>query len=136
QLLTECILLGLMGGAVGVILAILGIDALVGFGAKNIPRSSEIGVDARVLGFTVLLSTAAGALFGLAPALQVSRLKLNDALKEGDRSGTSGGGRRLRPAPGGSGISLCLILLIGVVLVGQRLFPIPDPFCRFHPREF
>jgi ABC-type antimicrobial peptide transport system permease subunit len=87
QLLTECILLALMGGAVGMILAILGIDALVGFGAKIIPRSSEIGVDARVLGFTVLLSMLTGALFGLAPALQVSRLKLNDALKEGDRSG-------------------------------------------------
>jgi putative ABC transport system permease protein len=122
QLLTECILLALMGGAVGVILAILGIDALVGFGAKIIPRSSEIGVDARVLGFTVLLSTAAGALFGLAPALQVSRLKLNDALKEGDRSGTSSGGRRLRPALVVSELSLCLILLIGVSLMVKSLY--------------
>ena len=122
QLLTECILLALMGGAVGVILAILGIDALVGFGAKNIPRSSEIGVDARVLGFTVLLSTAAGALFGLAPALQVSRLKLNDALKEGDRSGTSSGGRRLRPALVVSELSLCLILLISVSLMVKSLY--------------
>ncbi|HEX5083316.1 MAG TPA: ABC transporter permease [Blastocatellia bacterium] len=122
QLLTECILLALMGGAVGVILAILGIDALVGFGAKIIPRSSEIGVDARVLGFTVLLSTAAGALFGLAPALQVSRLKLNDALKEGDRSGTSSGGRRLRPALVVSEVALCLILLIGVSLMVKSLY--------------
>src|SRR5262245_8821095 len=122
QLLTECILLALMGGAVGVILAILGIDALVGFGAKIIPRSSEIGVDARVLCFTVLLSTAAGALFGLAPALQVSRLKLNDALKEGDRSGTSSGGRRLRPALVVSELSLCLILLIGVSLMVKSLY--------------
>jgi putative ABC transport system permease protein len=122
QLLTESILLALMGGAVGVILAILGIDALVGFGAKIIPRSSEIGVDARVLGFTVLLSTAAGALFGLAPALQVSRLKLNDALKEGDRSGTSSGGRRLRPALVVSELSLCLILLIGVSLMVKSLY--------------
>src|SRR5262245_60636428 len=122
QLLTECILLALMGGAVGVILAILGIDALVGFGANIIPRSSEIGVDARVLGFTVLLSTAAGALFGLAPALQVSRLKLNDALKEGDRSGTSSGGRRLRPALVVSELSLCLILLIGVSLMVRSLY--------------
>ena len=122
QLLTECILLALIGGAVGVILAILGIDALVGFGANIIPRSSEIGVDARVLGFTVLLSTAAGALFGLAPALQISRLKLNDALKEGDRSGTMSGGRRLRPALVVSEISLCLILLIGVSLMVKSLY--------------
>src|SRR5262245_42411550 len=122
QLLTECILLALLGGAVGVILAILGIDALVGFGAKIIPRSSEISVDARVLCFTVLLSTAAGALFGLAPALQVSRLKLNDALKEGDRSGTMSGGRRLRPALVVSELSLCLILLIGVSLMVKSLY--------------
>src|SRR5262249_21192622 len=121
QLLTECILLALMGGAVGVILAILGIDALVGFGANIIPRSSEISVDARVLGFTVLLSTAAGALFGLAPAPQVSRFKLNDALKEGDRSGTMSGGRRLRPAMVVSELSLCLILLIGVSLMVKGL---------------
>jgi putative ABC transport system permease protein len=122
QLCAECILLALMGGAVGVLLAILGIDALVGFGANIIPRSSEIGVDARVLGFTVLLSTAAGALFGLAPALQVSRLKLNDALKEGDRSGTMSGGRRLRPALVVSEVALCLILLIGVSLMVKSLY--------------
>src|SRR5262245_44463465 len=122
QLGAESILLALMGGVVGVILAILGIDALVGFGANIIPRSSEIGVDARVLGFTALLSTAAGALFGLAPALQVSRLKLNDALKEGDRSGTSSGGRRLRPSLVVSELSLCLILLIGVSLMVKSLY--------------
>jgi predicted permease len=122
QLLTESILLALMGGVVGVILAILGIDALERFGANIIPRLSEIGVDARVLGFTVLLSTVAGALFGLAPALQVSRLKLNDALKEGGLSGTMSGGRRLRPALVVSELSLCLILLIGVSLMVKSLY--------------
>jgi putative ABC transport system permease protein len=122
QLLTESILLALIGGAVGVILAILGIDALVGFGAKIIPRSSEIGVDARVLGFTALLSTAAGALFGLAPALQVSRLSLNDALKEGGSAWTMSRGRRLRPALVVSELSLCLILLIGVSLMVKSLY--------------
>jgi ABC-type antimicrobial peptide transport system permease subunit len=104
QLCAECILLALMGGAVGVLLAILGIDALVGFGANIIPRSSEIGVDARVLGFTVLLSTAAGALFGLGPcagatgfAAQIERRPQGGGpLRNNERGAT--------PAPGPGGV--------------------------------
>jgi putative ABC transport system permease protein len=122
QLLTESILLALLGGAVGVIIAILGIDALVGFGANVIPRSSEIGVDARVLGFTVLLSMLTGVLFGLAPALQISRRNLNDALKEGGRAWTMSRGRRLRPALVVAEVAICLTLLIGVTLLVRTLY--------------
>jgi putative ABC transport system permease protein len=122
QLLTESILLALLGGAGGAILALLGINALVGIGANIIPFLSKIGVDARVLGFTVFLSMVTGALFGLVPALQVSRLDLNDALKEGGRAGTMSGGRRLRQALVVSEVALSLILLIGAGLMIKSLY--------------
>jgi putative ABC transport system permease protein len=122
QLLTESILLALLGGLVGVIVALLGIDGLVGLGARIIPRLSEIGVDARVLGFTVLLSMLTGALCGLAPALQISRLDLNDALKEGGRAGTMSGARRLRPALVVAEVALSLFLLMGAGLMIKSLY--------------
>ena len=122
QLLTESILLALLGGAGGAILALLGINALVGMGANIIPRLIEIDVDARILGFTVLLSIMTGGLFGLAPALQISRLDLNDALKEGVRAGTMSGGRRIRQALVVSEVALSLILLIGAGLMIKSLY--------------
>src|SRR5262245_37291950 len=122
QLLTESILLALLGGAVGAIFAIWGIDALRGMDTRIILRSSEINVDSRVLGFAVLLSLATGALFGLAPALQISRLNLNDALKEGGRAGSMSGARRLRPALIVAEVAFSLILLIGAGLMIKSLY--------------
>src|SRR5262245_5854988 len=122
QLLTESILLALLGGAGGAILALFGINALVGMGANIIPHLIEIDIDARVLGFTVFLSIVTGALFGLAPALQISRLDLIDALNEGGRAGTMSGGRRLRQALVVSEVALSLILLIGAGLMIKSLY--------------
>jgi putative ABC transport system permease protein len=122
QLLTESILLSLVGGLVGTLIAIWGIDTLVGLGARNIPRLSEISVDGQVLGFTFLLSLATGVIFGLAPAIQVSRLDLNETLKDGGRAGWgSGGDHRIRRILVVTEVALTLILLIGAALTIKSL---------------
>ena len=100
QLLTENVLLSLAGGVAGLLLAFWGMQALLAISPGNIPRLNTIGIDPQVLLFTVGVSLVTGLLFGLAPAVIVSKLNLNDTLKEGGRSSAEGaGGRRMRNAP-------------------------------------
>src|SRR6185312_5433077 len=85
QLLTESTLLGLIGGALGLLLAAEGTKPLLAAVPHALPRSREVGIDARVLLFTLGMSIAAGILFGLVPALRVWRTNLQETLKEGGR---------------------------------------------------
>ncbi|HKQ06304.1 MAG TPA: ABC transporter permease [Blastocatellia bacterium] len=97
QVLTESVLISLIGGAVGMLIALWSTQALISLNPQGIPRSGEIGVDGRVLGFAVLASLAAGILFGLVPAWQSSRANVNETLKESGKSVAGHGrGRRLR----------------------------------------
>src|SRR5262249_17867985 len=95
QLLTESALLALMGVLLGMFIASGAVAALRKFGAENIARLNEVGVDGRVVAFTFLVSLLTGMVFGLAPALRASRVDLNESLKEGGRSagGVSASGR-------------------------------------------
>lgn len=118
QLLTESSLLAILGGAVGLALSILLTKLLIAISPANVPRLDEIGLDARVLGFTVVVVGLVGLLFGLAPALQASKTDLNDALKEGGRGASQGHGRnRVRALLVVSEIALSLLLLIGAGLL-------------------
>jgi len=97
QLLTEALILGFIGGALGLGLAYLAIRLLAALNLANIPRVGEINIDGRVLAFTLLVSLLTSIIFGLAPALQSSKPNLNEALQEGSRGSTGGkGGRRTR----------------------------------------
>ncbi len=97
QLLTESVLLSLLGGGCGLLLAIWMLELISRFGPGDVPRLEEINLDPVVLTFTLGLSLLTGVLFGLAPALQSARLDLNQILKNAAGRGTPGGdGKRLR----------------------------------------
>lgn len=118
QLLTESMILGAIGGVVGLGLAHLGLGLLRAVGTETVPRLEDVRLDAPVLAFTVLVALGSGILFGLVPALGVSRADLGDVLKEGGRGeGRAAVGRTIRAALVVSQVSLSLILLIGAGLL-------------------
>jgi putative ABC transport system permease protein len=118
QLLTESVLLSVIGGALGTALAYGGTTLLVALHPPGVPRVAEVGLDGGVLGFTLLLAVATGVLFGLAPALELSRPELSRALKEGGRSGTIGRARqRFRDSLAVAQVALSVMLLIGALLL-------------------
>jgi putative ABC transport system permease protein len=118
QLLTESMLLSLLSGTFGLLVAIWGIDLLVTLSPADLPRVKEVTIDLRVLGFTLAVSLLTGVLFGLLPALQASRPNLNERLKAGSRNATSGINRqRLRGSLVIAEIALSLMLLVGAGLL-------------------
>jgi len=122
QLLTESVLLSVAGGALGLVLGVAGIRALLSINTAGMPRIGENGslvsIDWSVLAFTVGVSLATGLLFGLIPALHGSRTDLNVALKEsGGRSGTGFKQNKVRSVLVVAEVALALILLIGAALL-------------------
>ena len=95
QFLTESVVLSLLGGALGLLLAVWGVRAIVATNPESLPRVREIAVDGRVLLFTLGLALLTGVLFGLAPALHARASVLFSALKEGGQRATAGAGRQL-----------------------------------------
>jgi putative ABC transport system permease protein len=118
QLLTESLLLAVGGGAAGLAVAYGALRFVVGVAPADIPRLQAVGLDARVLLFTLVVSTATGMLFGILPALQGSSIALTEALNDSAR-GTTGGARRrrLRHALIVSEFALALVLLAGAGLM-------------------
>jgi len=118
QLLTESVLLALAGGVLGLLLAYLGVRALVTFNPTNLLRADEIRVDGLVMAFTLGISLVTGLLFGVVPALQTSKTNLQETLKEGGRSSSADrGGHVVRRVLVVSEVALALTLLIGAGLL-------------------
>ena len=118
QLLAESVLLAIAGGALGIALSDLGTHALAALGQGNLPRVEEIGIDWRVMAFTAALSLITGVLFGLVPALQLSRQDLNPVLRAEGRG--SSGGRKRNRARGAlvvAQVALSMVLLVGAGLL-------------------
>jgi len=118
QLLTESMLLATIGGGLGILLAHWGTSFISYQLPSGIPRLHQANIDLAVLGFTLAASVVTGLLFGLAPALQASRLNLTEALKEGDR-GSSGSRQPLRSVLVVGEVALTLTLLVGAALLVQ-----------------
>jgi putative ABC transport system permease protein len=136
QLLTESLLLAALGGAVGLALSLWLTKLLIAISPADVPRLDEVGLDVRVLGFTVGVVALVGLLFGLAPALQVSKTDLNDVLKEGGRGSSEGHGRnRVRALLVVSEIALSVLLLIGAGLLVKSFVLLRDVNPGFDPEN-
>jgi predicted permease len=120
QLLTESLLLSLLGGVAGVALALWAMTLLSAVIPTDIPRVTNIGIDATVLGYALVISVVTGLVFGLVPAMSASRADLTESLKEG-RGSQRGGGRRnlLRGALVTGQFALALVLANGAALMVQ-----------------
>ncbi|MCE9673570.1 ABC transporter permease [Myxococcus stipitatus] len=122
QLLTESVLLALAAGALGLLLALWGMDALLALVPPELPQLGAVGLDGRVLAFTLLTSLATGGLFGLVPALQASRPDLNGVLRQGGGGRFSGAGQRSRSALVVGEVALAVVLLISAGLLLRSLW--------------
>jgi putative ABC transport system permease protein len=120
-LLVESLLVSLAGGALGALLAIVAVKALIASRPSTIPRIDLLAVDTRVLAFTALVSIVTGLAFGLAPALRASSVDLQSALKDGVRSSAGVAVQRLRSTLVVAEVALALVLLVGAMLTLKSL---------------
>ncbi len=138
QLLTESVMLALVGGALGVLIAYWGVDLLrtlnPGKAAQFAPGWDRLGVNPAVLGFNLGLSLLSGLLFGLAPAWQISKTDLNETLKEGGRQ-TSSGSHRLRGLLVISEVALSLMLLVSAGLLMRTFLVLLKTEPGFNPNN-
>jgi putative ABC transport system permease protein len=123
QLLAESVVLAMLGGTLGLLIASWVTSALAGVASSSVPRIETVSVDRWVLLFTFGISVLTGMIFGIFPARQVSRIDVNDALKESGRSGTSGTGHeRLRGALIVAEVAVSMALLVGAGLMLKSLY--------------
>jgi len=134
QLLTESLLLAVIGGGLGVLLAAFGTKAALRVLPETLPRSAEVGIDARVLVFAAGISLLAGIGFGLLPALKISKSGAQAALKEGGRGG-SGTRHRVQRALVAAEMALALVLLIGAGLMIRTLGALWNVNPGFEPKN-
>ncbi|HEX6046780.1 MAG TPA: ABC transporter permease, partial [Pyrinomonadaceae bacterium] len=127
QLITESLLLALIGGALGTLLAAWGIDLLVTLSGDTVPRTANVRIDGTVLAFTFVTSLLTGLLFGLAPAFRTLKLNLTEALKEGGRSGAEGAMRnRTRSLLVVFESAIAVVLLVGAGLLVRSLIALQN----------
>ncbi len=136
QMLTESLVLSSCGAALGLLLAFLGTRALAHLTSVSIPMLSDVRIDARVLGFTLVAALLTGLLFGLVPALQVQDLKLHDTLKDSNRGSSQGRGHAwIRGALVVSEIALACVLLVGAGLLIRSFLRVLDVNLGFQPER-
>jgi putative ABC transport system permease protein len=123
QILAETMLLSLAGGALGLLLAHSGIALILKFLSDNLPKSTEVSLDAPVLAFTTFISIATGVIAGLLPAIRMTKTNVNDALKQGlGKTDSDFAGRRTRSILVVSEVALSVILLVGAGLMIRSLW--------------
>jgi putative ABC transport system permease protein len=133
QLLTESVLLSIVSGALGLVLSVWLTRLLVSISPPNSPRFEEIGMDARVFGFAFAVAFVTGVVFGLVPAIQSSKIDLNETLKESGRSGSQGARNRIGSALMVSEIALSFMLLVGAGLLIKSFIRLREVNPGFNP---
>ena len=126
QLITESLLLAVVGGALGALLAAWGIDLLVTLTRDSVPPTAIVRIDATVLAFTFVTSLVTGLLFGVFPALRTAKLNLTDALKEGSKSGETTFKNRTRSLLVVFESALAVVLLVGAGLLVRSLIALQN----------
>jgi putative ABC transport system permease protein len=134
QLLTESVLLALVGGAAGLLVAYWGLDALLALAPTDLPRASGIHLDGAVLIFSFLLSVATGVVFGVAPAWLAAHTDMNESLKQGSRGSTDARGR-LRGALVVIEVAFALVLLGGAGLLARSFMRLTHVDPGFNPKN-
>jgi predicted permease len=135
QLLTESIVVSLLGGILGLLLASSGMKALFAMNSETIPRQAEIGLDGRVVLFTLGLSLLTGLIFGLVPALETTRRNLTGSLKEGGRGFVSSARQGVRSAIVIAEVALALIMLVGAGLMARSFLNLRAVNPGFDPED-
>ena len=136
QMITESLVLSLTGGALGALLAWWGVNVLVTLSAGALPSTAQVGVDASVLAFTLLISIIMGVMFGLAPALQTLKLNVSEALKEGGRGESEGAHRnRTRSILVVLESAIAVVLLIAAGLLIRSLLELRRVRPGFDPEN-
>ncbi|HEX9761359.1 MAG TPA: ABC transporter permease, partial [Candidatus Acidoferrales bacterium] len=134
QLLAESFILAAAGGALGLLLAVWGMDALLQLAPANIPRLDDVSLDWRVAVFALAISIFTGVLFGLAPLAQGVSPQLSQSLREGGRTSSgAGGGARLRSALVVAEVALSLVLLVGAGLMLETFRQLRGTDAGFRP---
>jgi putative ABC transport system permease protein len=133
QLLTESLLLALVGGAAGLALAFGGVKLLAVLGPRDIPRLSNAGIDLEVLGFTLAVSIITGLVFGLVPAIHASKTDLSKALKEGARGPGQAYRGQLRSALVVLEVALTQLLLVSAALTLKSFYGLQQTDPGFNP---
>lgn len=133
QLLTENILLAMIGAALALSISHWSIDLLRRMAANAVPRLDEVTVDGRVLAFTALIALLSGILFGLVPVMRLRPAGISETLKDGGRSGTASSARRLHNLLVISEFALALVLLVGAGLLIRSLYRLESVSPGFRP---
>lgn len=133
QILTECVVLAVLAGGVGLLVGVWSVNGLLAMRPQALPRMNEIGLDPRVLLFTFGAALAAGLAFGLASALPASRPELAGSLKDGLPGGGSRSGTRVRGALVAGEVALSLVLLAGAGLLASSFLQLRSVNTGFNP---
>lgn len=134
QLLTESLLLSVVGGAIGLLIGYWGVKALISLNADRIPRANEITLDWRVMLFTFGVAILTGILFGIVPAIQTAKADLHETLKEGGRSASSATKQWVRSALVVTELALALAVLVGAGLLVKSFMRVQEINPGFNPQ--
>ncbi|HEU4386385.1 MAG TPA: ABC transporter permease, partial [Blastocatellia bacterium] len=136
QLLVESLALALIGGVIGMLASVYSFEFLRQLVPPEMSLLTSLKIDARVLGFALLITLVTGVVFGLTPALQASKVDLNDALKQGGgRGGIAPGQRRFRSALVVAEVAIALVLLVGAGLLIQTLNNLEGQYSVLRPEQ-